>query len=70
MLFRGFALNKNIKEAGWLAGYCLGALAPGLPVGWLVPDKALGPTVVQFASQPPGKLLGGKPGGWVAACCG
>ena len=70
MLFRSFALKTNIKMASWLAGYCLEALAPSLPVGWLVPDKALGPTVVQFGSQPPGKLLCGKQGGLRAGCCG
>ena len=34
-----------MKMASWLPGYCLRALAAGLPSGWLVPDKALGPNV-------------------------
>ena len=31
--------------ASWLPGYCLRALVADLPIGCLVPDKALGPNV-------------------------
>ena len=34
-----------MKMASWLPGYCLRALVAGLPIGCLLPDKALGPNV-------------------------
>ena len=41
----GVLRPKSLKMASWLPGYCLRALVAGLPIGCLVPDKALGPVV-------------------------